>query len=311
LQACVACPPGAAAGTGPEHLTTLKTESSWLVEHTVVVSSNPLSTTLQLQTPAGLIVPGVSFAKVAEQTAPSGRLIRQAMSFNALLGPSKHLAVDVQALKATVRRHFAWEEFVLRLTRTLADLRQSGPDAVPRRGLTEAALADTWPAEIVNLPALLAYLTTAGRVPLAVSEQGLLALLVDALAEPWDSAREPLPQMPAYRRFARCAMLATEVLDIRDPRDGVLTLFAPDALLGLGRIREFDLPQCALVRATELYVELLPQLFPCAAPSPALCAQARHAHRRMDSRDRRACHHGIREPEARQLVQHENRFSAA
>jgi hypothetical protein len=228
----------------------------------VLVSSNPLSTTLQLQTPAGLIVPGVSFAKVAEQTAPAGRLIRQAMSFNALLGPSQHLAVDVQTLKATVRRHFAWEEFVFRLSRTLADLRQSGPDAVPRRALTDAALADTWAAEIVNLPALLAYLTTAGRVPLAVSEQGLLALLVDALAEPWDTAPEPLPQMPAYRRFARCAMLASELLDIRDPRDGVLTLFAPDALLGLGRIREFDLPQCALVRATELYVELLPQLFP-------------------------------------------------
>ena len=129
------------------------------------------------------------------------------MAFNEMLGPSMHLAVEVQELKATVRRNFAWEELLLRLSRTLAALRQSGPDADSRRGLTHAALADTWPAEIVNLPALLAYLAAAGRVPLAVSEQGLLALLVDALADPWDAAVEPLRDPQAYKRSldARCS----------------------------------------------------------------------------------------------------------
>jgi hypothetical protein len=59
-------------------------------------------------------------------------------------------------------------------------------------------------------------------------------------------------------RFARCAMLASELLDMRAEEDGAIAMFAPDALLGLGRIREVDLPRCALVRAHELYVELLP-----------------------------------------------------
>jgi hypothetical protein len=228
----------------------------------VVVFPNPLAATLLFRTPSGLTLPGASFARVAELVAPANRPIRAALSFNDLLGPSKHLTVGADELKATVRRHFAWEEFVLRLTRTLADLRGSGPDAPARQGITAAALADAWPAEIINLPQLAAYLARAGRVPLAVGEQGLLALLVDALGHPWDGAPQPLPQMHAYARFARCAMLASELLDVREPRDGAITLFAPDALLGLGRIREFDLPLSALVRAHELHAELLPPLFP-------------------------------------------------
>ena len=41
----------------------------------MIVTSNPLATTLQLQGATGLVVPGVSFAKVTESTSPTGSLI--------------------------------------------------------------------------------------------------------------------------------------------------------------------------------------------------------------------------------------------
>jgi hypothetical protein len=226
----------------------------------LVVAPDALLDTVLLQS-GGLLLPGATFAEVARESSPANATVRGALSFNRLLGPARHLWIDADGVKAAVRRYFAWEPFVEMVSRVLAQMRTVGPDAGPRRFLTEASLADTWPAEILNSAALLRYLETRQRSSLSVSEQGLLALLVDALAAPWDVAQEVVAGERVVTRLARCAMIASEVLDVRGEQDGAIALFAPDALLGLGRIREVDLPRCALVRAHELYVELLPQYF--------------------------------------------------
>lgn len=102
-----------------------------------------------------------------------------------------------------------------------------------------------------------------------MSEQGLLALIADALAEPWDAAKTPIPESKRLNRFLRLAMFASELMDDRahdsDQRTSTVVpfdeeTFSAEMLLGVGRLREAD-ALTALVRAHDLYAEILPETY--------------------------------------------------
>lgn len=83
------------------------------------------------------------------------------------------------------------------------------------------ALLDDWPAGIVNVDALLSAIAKENRTIVTASDQELLALVADALVDPWPDPPTPLSGESAQRRFARLVMLASDLLDERESVPGM------------------------------------------------------------------------------------------
>jgi hypothetical protein len=119
------------------------------------------------------------------------------------------------------------------------------------------ALEDNWPAGIANWSVLMRAFADGGKRLTAVTEQGLLWLLADALADPWASAGAT----PAFddRRLLRLAMVAGGAMSNPIAAEAARS---PEVLLPVGRLHHDDEALAVLVRSYELYCELLPSVFP-------------------------------------------------
>lgn len=224
---------------------------------------------LRLRRPDGLLVHGATQAKAMEAIAGADGFFRPALSWNEIAGPDA--AVDADGLHATVRRWFGWEELLQRATTALAAFGFSYSATVrAQRQLLELALADTWPFAIEDAPALLAVSRRTSTPGSTASERGLLWLIANAIDEPWTAAQEPLQGQEADRRFARLVMVATGMTTIPSHlkpaaaarATGVASLPTTAALLSDGRLAERDVLIRWLVRAVELYDEMLPSVLP-------------------------------------------------
>jgi hypothetical protein len=223
---------------------------------------------VHLVPPSGILLPTRHFGEVVGSFPPASTRIQQALSWNWLVGPHEHLRVDRDGVRSALREHFDWARFIEHAATILAQLR-GAKDAGAYADLTLQALSDDWPAAVDRPELLIQAFVTAQRSPASVSEQGLLALIADALASPWDSPSQLLPESKRLRRLLRLAMLASEVMDDRsdperrnEPRqESEEETFSAEILLGIGRLREPD-ALSTLVRSHELYVELLPSIFP-------------------------------------------------
>jgi hypothetical protein len=222
---------------------------------------------LRLRRPDGLVVRGATLAQALDAIAGADSFFRAAVSWDQIAGPDA--AVDAEALHAAARRWFGWEELLDRAATALAAFGFSYSATVrAQRRLLELALEDTWPCEVEDAPVLVAAARRTTTPASTASERGLLWLIANAIDEPWTSAREPLLGEAAERRFARLAMVATGMTTIpahlrptpRADTSGLASLPTTAALLGDGRLAERDVLIRWLVRAVELYDELLPSV---------------------------------------------------
>ncbi len=204
--------------------------------------------------------------RVLESIGGANSFFRAAVSWNEIAGPD--VAVDADALHAAVRRWFGWEDLLDRAATALAAFGFSYSATLrAQRRLLELALEDTWPCTFEDLPVLIAAARRTSTPASTASERGLLWLIANAIDEPWILAAEPLPAEAVERRFARLAMVATGMTTIprhlRPASSGVeaatpASLPTTAALIGDGRLAERDLLIRWVVRAVELYDELLP-----------------------------------------------------
>lgn len=201
-------------------------------------------------------------ADVAAYLAPASVGFVGVLSWGVIARGSDVL-VTLDDFRAERRRSFTWREFMLRCASTLAAVRDAGPSSEIHDNITRWALADDWPAAIKGWTELIEGWQNDGRAVLVASEQGVLSMLADALARPWEAASNRLRDGYADARFARLAMVAHDVYDATPHEPAAPTdAYISQPLLGVGRLRERSNPLATLVRAHELYVELLPRWLP-------------------------------------------------
>lgn len=217
-----------------------------------------------LRTPDGVTLLGVHLVHLEEHLGTPARVVVQsAISWSFLIGDTSGLAVSWEDLRDAMRRWFDWKDLLVRSTAALAALGSSWQVACrTERVLTHLALSDSWPAEIDGWSELVLRSEAKGRTIAAVSEYGLLTLIADALRDPWVEASEPLAGDPSGRRLSRLVMIASD-----GPAAPEIVLASPSesnpypstrALVAAGRLCERDQVLAWLVRAHELYAELLP-----------------------------------------------------
>jgi hypothetical protein len=238
-------------------------------------SSNSLtigSRRVELRTPSGMVVLGVALNELAKHFALSPAIVNQScITWNFLVGPDSPLGIGSDAIHDEMRRSFSWHDLVLRCASALAALGASAT-ATDRTqaSFAEDALRDNWPAAVIDCHVFLERARRAGRPIITASELGLLWLLSNALEEPWDEALSPLAGTEAHRRFGRLAMMSSDGLNppshlVAGQTMAAVATVTPFAtarvLRGAGRLSERDDVVRFLVRAYELYVELVPTAF--------------------------------------------------
>jgi hypothetical protein len=221
---------------------------------------------VHLRTAGDVLLPGPTVRDLVARIPPSSKLIQPSLSWNWLVGQHDHFRVTRDALRCALRAQFEWVNLIETTATILARIRRAH-ESGEHANITISALSDDWPAAVDRPEVLVGALRTADRIAVSVSEQGLLAIIADALADPWDRPPSPVPENRRMRRLLKLAMIASEVMDDRADREAVAhdtggaETFSAEILLGVGRLREWDvLP--ALVRSMELYAEILPSIVP-------------------------------------------------
>jgi hypothetical protein len=219
-----------------------------------------------LQLPSGVLLATRYVGEVVGHFPPASKHIQQCISWNWLVESHQSLRVTREDLRDAVRAQFEWSDVIQQAATVLAKIRH-GRIGDAHADITKCALSDDWPAAVDQPDNLIQAFQRAERNPVSVSEQGLLALIADALAAPWQAPRTPVPEGKRLNRFFRLAMFASELMDDRAngrEMSAVVAFdeetFSAEILLGVGRLREAD-ALTALVRAHDLYVEILPEIF--------------------------------------------------
>jgi hypothetical protein len=207
----------------------------------------------------GVIVLGTPIARVLGERPLSSSLVQHAVSWDDLLGANQDLRVDRAGLRAAMRRFVGWKQLVEVISNVLARARYPQWPQF-KENVTRWALEDSWPASVQNFSVLMTRFKESGRDLRVVTDQALLSMLTDALREPWGEATEPAPD-PTHR-ILRLAMIANAVLV---PQVTPQYARRPEPMLAFGSIRSNDAPVLQLVRAYEIYGEILPEVFPGAA----------------------------------------------
>jgi len=229
------------------------------------VHSVPPLEFVTLRRPSGLITLGAPFAHALERLRAGDGIYRAMFGWAELAGDEER--IHAQQVTDECRRSFAWEDIAARASRALAAGGFSYRAAIAaERQLTELALLDDWPAAIERVHDLLgAYRST--TTPAATSTlQGLLWLMAQAITNRWPQPAGRLGGQAAELRFARLAMIASSLgpdgitaFRVRAPGSCAPERQLPTtmALLGAGRLAERDTVIRWVVRAVELYDELL------------------------------------------------------